>query len=56
MRLGGIRSRRGLQLCKSGKGVTALGSLAGDIDGHVSSGLVPGTPRALKMSSKAVRH
>ena len=30
--------------------------MAGDIDGRVSFGLVPGMPWALKMSPKAVRH
>ena len=51
-----ISTSHGLQLSKSGKDITMLGSLAGDVDDHVSSGLVPGTPRALEMSPKAVCH
>ena len=33
-----------------------LGSLAGDIDDPICSGLVPGMPRALKMFPEAVHH
>ena len=51
-----ISTSHGLQLSKSGKGITTLGSLAGDVDDCVSSGLVPGMPQALEMSPKAVHH
>ena len=56
--LGGTTSTlgRGLELRESRKGVTTLGNLPGDIDDRVSSGLVPGTPRTLKMSPETVRY